>query len=165
MSRIQRALFLCTWEYALILIQNFSHQGFPGGWDRKESSCNAGDLGSIPGVEKSPGERNNNPLQFSCLKNSMDRGAWKAIQSTGSQRVGHNWATNTSLLCPGGSGAQNPSASAGDADLIPVSGRSPGEGSGNPLQYSCLGNHVDRGAWWAMVYGVSESNMIKKLRQ
>ena len=46
---------------------------------------------------------------------------------------------------------------AGDVDSIPGSGRNPGEGNGNPLQYSCLGNLTDRGAWWATVYGVAKS--------
>jgi len=45
----------------------------------EESTCNAGDLGSIPGLGKSPGEGNGNPLQYSCLGNPMDRGAWWAI--------------------------------------------------------------------------------------
>ena len=45
----------------------------------------------------------------------------------------------------------------GDLGLIPVSGRSPGEGNGNPLQYSCLENPMDRGAWWAAVHGVTKS--------
>ena len=49
--------------------------GFPGGSDGKESACNAGDLGSIPGSGRSPGEGNGNPLQHSCLENPMDRGA------------------------------------------------------------------------------------------
>ena len=46
---------------------------------------------------------------------------------------------------------------AGDLGLIPGSGRSPGEGNGNPLQYSCLENPMDRGAWWAIVHGVTKS--------
>ena len=46
----------------------------------------------------------------------------------------------------------------GDAGSIPESGRSPGEGNGNPLQYSCLGNPMGRGAWWATVHGVAESD-------
>ena len=50
--------------------------GFPGGLDSKKSACNAGDLGSIPGLGRFPGEGNGNPLQYSCLENSMDRGAW-----------------------------------------------------------------------------------------
>ena len=50
--------------------------GFSGGSDGKESACNAGDLGWIPGSGRSPGERNSNPFQYSCLGNHMDRGAW-----------------------------------------------------------------------------------------
>ena len=50
--------------------------GFPGGSDGKASVCNAGDLGSIPGLGRSPGEGNGSPLQYSCLENSMDGGAW-----------------------------------------------------------------------------------------
>ena len=51
---------------------------FVGGWDGKASTYNAGDLDSIPGSERSPGEGNGNPLQYSCLENPMDRGAWWA---------------------------------------------------------------------------------------
>ena len=47
--------------------------GFPGGSDVKESTCNAGDMGSIPGLGRSPGEVNGNPLQYSCLENLTDR--------------------------------------------------------------------------------------------
>ena len=50
-------------------------EGFPGGSDGKESACNLGDPGVIPGLERSPGEANGNPLQYSCLENSMNRGA------------------------------------------------------------------------------------------
>jgi len=52
--------------------------GFHGGSEVKASSCNVGDLGSIPGSGRSPGEGNGNPLQYSCLENPMDRGAWWA---------------------------------------------------------------------------------------
>ena len=52
--------------------------GFPGDSDDKESACNAGDLGSIPWLGRFPGEGDGNPLQYSCLENSMDRGAWRA---------------------------------------------------------------------------------------
>ena len=62
---------------------------------------------------------------------------------------------------------KNPSANARDArdtGLISVSGRSPGGGHGNPLQYSCLENPMDRGAWWATVHGVAESwTRLKRL--
>ena len=72
-----------------------SSSGFPAGWDGKESACNAGDLGLIPGSERSPEKGNGNPLQYSCLENSMDRGAWQALWSMRSQKVRHDWVTNT----------------------------------------------------------------------
>ena len=50
--------------------------GFPGSLDGKESACNEGDPGSVPGLGRSPGEGNGNPLQYSFLENAMDRGAW-----------------------------------------------------------------------------------------
>ena len=50
----------------------------PCGSDTKESACNAGDPDSIPGSGRYPGEQNSNPLQYSCLENSADRGAWQA---------------------------------------------------------------------------------------
>ena len=53
-------------------------KGFPGGAEVKESACNVGDLGLIPGSGRSPGEGNGNPLQYSCLENPMDGGAWWA---------------------------------------------------------------------------------------
>ena len=52
--------------------------GFPGGSEGKTSACNAGDLGLIPGLGRSPGEGNGNPLPYSCLENPMDGGAWQA---------------------------------------------------------------------------------------
>ena len=61
---------------------------------------------------------------------------------------------------PGGSVVKNLPANAGDVDSIPGSGRSPGEGNGNPLQYSCLENPMDRGVWRARVHRVAkESDM------
>ena len=60
------------WLIVLIL-------GFPGGSGSKESACNAGDLGLMPGSGRSPGEGNGNPLQCSCMRNPMDREAWWAI--------------------------------------------------------------------------------------
>ena len=58
---------------------------------------------------------------------------------------------------PGGAAVKNPPANAGDTGSIPESGRSPGAGNGSPLQYSCLGNPMDRGAWQATDHGVAES--------
>ena len=53
--------------------------GFPGGADGKESACSVGDLGLIPGLERSPGEGNGNPLHYPCLESSVDWGAWQAV--------------------------------------------------------------------------------------
>ena len=55
--------------------EDVSGWGFPGGSDCREAACNAGDLGSILGSGRSPGEGNDNPLQYSCLENSIERGA------------------------------------------------------------------------------------------
>ena len=55
----------------------FTLAGFLGGSAGKESACSAGDLGSIPGLGRSPGDGNGNPLQYSCLGNPMGRGAWQ----------------------------------------------------------------------------------------
>ena len=73
---------------------------FPGDSDSKESSCNAGDPGSIPGSGRSPGEGNGCPLMYSCLKNPMDRQAWWPTVH-GVVKSGHSSTTNsfTSLSC------------------------------------------------------------------
>ena len=65
---------------------------FPHSSVGKESACNAGDLSSIPGLGRSPGEGNGNPLQYSCLENPMDRGTWWATFH-GVSRVRHDLAT------------------------------------------------------------------------
>jgi len=57
----------------------FRYYGFAGGLDARESACNAGELGLIPGWGRSPGRGNGNPLQCSCLGNAVDRGAWRVI--------------------------------------------------------------------------------------
>ena len=71
-------IILIVWESWLVLVLPFIVRGFPGGSEVKASACNAGDLGSISGLGRSPGEGNGNPLQYSCLENPMDRGAWWA---------------------------------------------------------------------------------------
>ena len=119
-------------------------QGFPGGSEGKVSACNVGDLGSVPGSGRSPEEGNGNPLQWSCLENPRDAGAWWAAVYGVSQS-----RTRLKRL--------SSSSSAGDLGSVPGSGRSPGERNGYPFQYSCLENSMDRGAWWATVHGVTKS--------
>ena len=70
--------------------------GFPGDSDNKESACNAGDLGSIPGSRRSPGEGNGNLLQYTCLESPLDRGAWWATvhKVTKSQTLLKQLSTN-----------------------------------------------------------------------
>ena len=94
------------------------------------------------------------------------------LRFMGSQRVGHNWATELNwtewlpwgfLDISSGKESARSAGASGDACLIPESGRSCGEENGNPLQYSCLGNLVDRGAWWVLVHGVAERHIGNKL--
>ena len=65
----------------------------PGGSESKESACNIEDPGSIPALGRSFEEENDSPLQYSCLENSMDRGAWWATVHGGCKRVDHDLAT------------------------------------------------------------------------
>ena len=71
----------------------YLYMSFPGGSVVKNPSVNIGDADSIPGLGRSPGEGNGNPLQYSCLGNPMDRGAWQAHSLWGLQRVWYNWTT------------------------------------------------------------------------
>ena len=119
----------------------------------KNLSASAGDVrdgGSISEWERSPGERNGNPLQYSCLENSMDGGAWRATVHgiAKSQTQLSNFTTQMVKKLP---------VMWEDPGTIPMSGRSPGERNGNPLQYSCLENSMDRGDWWVTVHGVAKS--------
>ena len=89
LSQIYVGYFYITWQIELLI-----HQANSGGSNGKESTGNAGNLGSIPGLKRSPGERNGNPLQYSCLENPRTEESG-GLQSIGWQRVGHNWAINT----------------------------------------------------------------------
>ena len=78
----------------------WEHLGFPGGSVGKESICNAGDSGLIPGSGRSPGEVNGNSLQCSYLENPVDRGAWK-VTVHGVTRVRHDLATKPRTITLG----------------------------------------------------------------
>ena len=106
------------------------------------------------------GEGNGNPLQCSCLESPRDRGAWWAAVSGAAQsrtRLKRLSSSRSSKGFPGGSEVKAFASNAGDPGSIPGSGSSPGRGNGNPLQYSCLENPMDRGAWKATVHGVVTS--------
>ena len=76
--------------------------------------------------------------------------------TTGTRKMKDTWNRFDLSSQAHGSVVKNPPANAGDVGLIPGLGRSPGEGNGNPLQYSCLKNPMDRGAWWPTVHGVTK---------
>ena len=112
------------------------------------------------------GEGNGNPLQYPCLANPVDGGAWwAAVYGVAQSRTQLKQLSSSSssiqyLDFQGGTVVKNLPANAGgarDASSIPGSGRSPGSGNGNPLQYSWLENSMDRGAWQAVVHGVANS--------
>ena len=93
--RIENFWIVYFWNFPFnVFGSQFTMGDFPGGSDGKASVYNVGDLGSIPGSGRFPGEGNSNPLRYSCLENPMDGGAWCRLLSMGSQRVGHDWATS-----------------------------------------------------------------------
>ena len=101
------------------------------------------------------------PTPVFCLENPRDGGAWwAAVYGVAQSRTRlKRLSSSIGLLCSGKESACN----AGDLGSIPESGRSSGEGNGNPLQYSCLENSMDRGAWWATVHGVTKSQTRLRL--
>ena len=126
------------------------------------------DVGSVLGSGRSPGEENGNPLQYSCLESP--HGQWSLVGyslnrvgksqtqlkrlSMHIQRVLTRFRT---LGFPGGSDGKESACNVGDLGSIPGLGRSPGGGLGNPLQYLCLENPMDRGVWLATFHGVAKS--------
>ena len=105
----------------------FLPSGFPGGSAGKESVCNAGDLGLIPGLRRFLGEGKGYPLQYSGLENSMDC----IVHGVAKSRT-----QLSNLGFPDSSVGKESICNAGDPSSIPGLGRSPGEGIGYPLQYS-----------------------------
>ena len=95
------------------------------------------------------------PLQYSRLENSLDNSPWGCKESDMTERLSLCFTSWRVVL-----GVKNPSANAGyvrNVGSVPGLGRSSGEGNGNPVQYSCLENPMDRGAWWAIVHWVAKS--------
>ena len=129
---------MINFSYIHVLLQMalfHSFYSFPDSSVGKESACNAEDPGSIPRSGRSPWEGNGNPLQYSCLENPMDRGAWQATVH-GVARVGHDLATLLLLLVFHWGFPREVACNAGDPSLIPGLGSSPLEWIDYPLQYS-----------------------------
>ena len=98
------------------------------------------------------GEGNGDPLQCSCLENPRDGIAWwAAVYGVTQSRTRLKWLSSSS------SSGKESACNARDPSLIPGSGRFPGEGNGNPLQYPCLENSKDRGTWQATVHRIPKS--------
>ena len=84
------------------------------------------------------------------------QGTFKSLLQHHSLKASILWCSDFFMGFPGDSEVKVSACNAGDLGSIPGSGRSPGEGNGNPLQYSCLENPMDGGAWWAAVHGIAE---------
>ena len=142
-----------------------SNLGFPGSSDGKESACSVGDPSSIPELGRSPGEENDYPFQCSCLENPRDGGAcWAAVYGVAQSRtrLKRLGSKQEQQGFPSGSDGKESACNAENLGSILGLGRSPGEGHGNPLQYSCLDNPMGRGAWWATVHGVTSQTQLKQ---
>ena len=90
-------LLLCVSQQLAHCLTYGECVGFPGGSDGKESTCNMGDLGSVPGLGRSPGRGHGNPPPYPCLENPMDRGAWQAaVQMVTQSRTRLKWLSSSS---------------------------------------------------------------------
>ena len=120
-----------------------------------------GDLGSIPELGRFTEEGNGNPLQYSCLGNPMDKETWQSTVcgvakswtclSNYTTTIYNIWASPMAQQVKSLPAVQ---ADIGDLGSIPELGRSPEEGNGDPLQYSCLGNSMDKETWQATAKGL-----------
>ena len=136
--------------------------GFPSGSAGKESACNVGDLDSIPGLGRSPGEGNRYPLQYSGLENCMDYTV-HGIAKSWTQLSDFHYILNTKMFEASQwlSGKES-ACNARDGDSVPGSGRAPGGGNGNPFQYSSLENsHGQRSLKGNCPWGHKESDMTE----
>ena len=161
---------------------------FPGASLVKNPPTNTGNAGSVLGLRRSRGEGNSNPLQYSCLGNPVDRGAWQATTHgvTKSQTPLSNWACirgqkmwdstlwalvlgdhlfswiplNLSSWASQVVSGKEPTCQCSRHRFSPGLGRSPGRGNGYPLQGSCLLNPMDRGAWLTTVHGITKKKQL-----
>ena len=137
-------------------------RGFPGGSLGKESSCNVGDPDSIPESGRCPGGGHVNPFQYSSVENSQGQRSLASCSPWGRKESDTTEQLSTTHIFQAGLSrwlsGKGPTCQAGEAGLIPGSERYAGGGNGNPLQYSCLGNPMDRGAWWATVWGITKES-------
>ena len=134
----------------------------PGGAEVKASACNVGDLGSRPGfdplVRKIPWRRKWQPTpvflpgESHGQRSLVDYSPRVTNSQTRLSNFTHFTYENLGNSILRGSDGKEIVCNAGDLGSIPGSGRSPGEGNGKPLQYSCLQNPMDRGAWWTTVH-------------
>ena len=123
--------------------------------------ANAGDPGSIPWLGRSPAEGNGSPLQDSWLGNPTNRSLagyspWGLKEPDITEGLRLSLSITRFHGFPWWLSGKDSTSQAGGTGSIPRLGRSPAEGNGDPLQYSCLGNPMDRGAWWPTVHGVGK---------
>ena len=139
--------------------------GFPGNSDSKESACNAGDPGSIPGSGRSP-EGHGNPLQYPCLENPMDEEPWwvtvHGVAQSRTRLSMHPMCVSGLPRQPSGQRTCLQCRRCRSLGFDPRVRDLLGEGCGNPLQYPCLENPMDRGAWRATVCGITKSRALLK---
>ena len=137
--------------------------GFPGGSERKESACNEGDPGSIPGSGRSPGEGNGCPLQYSCLENRRDRGAWWATVHGVAES--DSWSDLACTACTGGASGKEPACQCRRHKRSGFhSGveKIPWRRAWSSLHYSCLENPRGHRSLAATVHRVTKSSTWRK---
>ena len=140
----------CLYSYCLTVFIFLWYKYFPDSSVGKESTCNARDLGLIPGLGRYPGDRKRYPFQYSVLGNSGDCIVHGITKSRTQLSDSHFKDFPVAHMVKNLPAMQETSS-------IPGSGKSSGEGNSKPLPYSCLENPMDKGAWWTTVCGVVKS--------
>ena len=183
LHQIQRKWHCSRLSSKLIVNQNLTTDGVEKGLPKvalvvKNSPSNPGDarnVGLIPESRRSPGVGNGNPFQYSLPAKFHHRGAWQAtvhgaakswtqLSTHACTHVGTHWEWRKwiwsyygTLSFLGGSDGKEFAYNPEDPGSVPKLERFPREGNGNTLQYSCLDNPMDRGAWWATVHRLTKN--------